>query len=77
MTASTKTFREAYDVLQTHAATLREQEAEPNIDDLLKIVEESVEAYKVCKARIDAVDKALGVALSNAGLATEEQPTDP
>ena len=34
---ATKTFKEAYGVLQHHAETLREQQ-EPNIDDLLSIV---------------------------------------
>lgn len=62
-----KTFREAYEVLQNHAETLREQN-EPNIDDLLTIVNESVAAYKVCKQRIDAVEKALEEALTGAGL---------
>ena len=61
------TFREAYDVLQRHAQTLRDQD-EPNIDDLLDIVNESVAAYKVCKQRIDAVEKALEEALTSAGL---------
>lgn len=59
-----KTFREAYGVLQGHAETLRNQ-TEPNIDDLLAIVEESVGAYKVCKERIDAVEKALEKALND------------
>ena len=58
-----KTFREAYGVLQKHAETLRNQ-TEPNIDDLLSIVEESVSAYRVCKERIDAVEKALKKALN-------------
>ncbi|ANH66641.1 exodeoxyribonuclease VII small subunit [Mitsuaria sp. 7] len=62
-----KTFRDAYEVLQRHAETLRNQE-EPNIDDLLDIVNESVDAYKVCKQRIDAVEKALEEALVSAGL---------
>lgn len=57
-----KTFREAYAVLNGHAETLREQ-TEPNIDELLAIVTESVAAYKICQARIDAVDKALKEAL--------------
>ena len=65
MTANT--FREAYAVLQRHAETLRNQR-EPNIDDLLTIVTESVGAYKVCKERIDAVEKALEQALGGAGL---------
>ena len=59
-----RTFREAYGVLQEHAATLREQ-TEPNIDNLLSIVTESVAAYRVCKERIDAVDKALQAALTD------------
>ncbi|WP_431273267.1 exodeoxyribonuclease VII small subunit [Variovorax ureilyticus] len=62
-----QTFREAYGVLQRHADTLREQQ-EPNIDDLLKIVTESVAAYKVCKTRIDAVEEALKAALEGAGV---------
>jgi exodeoxyribonuclease VII small subunit len=60
-----KTFREAYDTLAAHAQTLRDQR-EPNIDDLLNIVTESVAAYKVCQTRIDAVEKALEKALSSA-----------
>ena len=56
-------FKESYDVLQRHAAALRNQ-SEPNIDDLLSIVEESVAAYKICQTRIDAVEKALDKALS-------------
>lgn len=47
-------FKDAYGTLQRHAQTLREQ-TEPNIDDLLQIVEESVQAYKTCQSRIDAV----------------------
>lgn len=68
------TFREAYDVLQRHAQTLRDQD-EPNIDDLLDIVNESVAAYKVCKQRIDAVEKALDEALVSAGLESSGKPT--
>ena len=63
-----KSFRDAYGVLQQHAETLRDQ-SEPNIDDLLTIVTESVEAYKVCKERIDAVEAALKAALDSAGVA--------
>lgn len=59
---SEKNFKQAYGVLQKHAETLRNQQ-EPNIDDLLTIVTESVDAYKVCKERIDAVEKALEQAL--------------
>lgn len=57
------TFKDAYAVLQKNAATLRNQ-TEPNIDDLLDIVTASVQAYKVCKTRIDAVERALEQALA-------------
>ena len=68
-----KTFKEAYATLQRHAQTLRSQQ-EPDIDNLTTIVSESVEAYKVCKERIDAVEKALEQALGNAQIegGTEE-----
>lgn len=60
----TMTFKEAYGVLNRHAQTLRTQQ-EPNIDDLLGIVTESVDAYKACKQRIDAVEAALEQALAD------------
>ncbi len=60
---SQNSFREAFGVLQRHSESLRNQR-EPNIDDLLTIVTESVTAYNVCKERIDAVEKALEKALS-------------
>lgn len=69
-----QTFRDAYGVLQQHAETLRNQR-EPNIDDLLKIVTESVAAYQVCQARIDAVEKALEQALGQAGLNDTDTPS--
>ncbi len=61
---ASETFKQAYGVLQHHAQTLREQR-EPNIDDLLTIVTESVQAYKVCQQRIEAVEKALEKALGD------------
>lgn len=62
--ADLKTFRAAYEILQKHAHELRTQ-TEPNIDNLLDLVNESVQAYKVCKTRIDAVEKALQEALDD------------
>lgn len=59
---SETSFKEAYGVLQKHSEALRQQR-EPNIDELLTIVEESVAAYKTCKERIAAVDAALAKAL--------------
>lgn len=67
----TTSFKEAYHTLQQHANTLRQQQ-EPNIDDLLTIVGESVEAFNVCKARIEAVELAMEQALSGAHLDEEE-----
>lgn len=58
------TFREAYEVLHRHAQDLRNSD-EPNIDNLLSVVSESVAAYKVCRQRIDAVEAALKEALAN------------
>lgn len=60
------TFKEAWGVLQKHAQTLRSQ-SEPNIDDLLGIVTESVQAYKVCQSRVEAVERALEEALKDSG----------
>lgn len=59
-----KTFKEAFTTLQRHAQTLRSQQ-EPDIDNLTRIVSESVAAFRVCKERIDAVEKALEEALGN------------
>jgi exodeoxyribonuclease VII small subunit len=73
---ATKTFKEAYGVLQRHAQTLRDQQ-EPNIDDLLTIVTQSVDAYKLCKERIDAVEKALEKALGDTGAAAKKSTRTP
>ncbi|NUZ09110.1 exodeoxyribonuclease VII small subunit [Piscinibacter koreensis] len=62
-----KTFKEAYAVLQKHAQTLRNQQ-EPDIDNLTTIVSESLAAHKICRERIDAVEKALEQSLGNAQL---------
>jgi exodeoxyribonuclease VII small subunit len=70
-----KTFKQAYGVLQEHAETLRNQQ-EPNIDDLLTIVTESVAAFNVCKERIDAVEKALEQALSGTGVSSRSMEDD-
>lgn len=64
-------FREAYEVLRTNAQTLRDQD-EPNLDDLLELVNESLKAYRVCKERIDQVDKALAAALRDAPAGGEQ-----
>ena len=58
MTKKELTFKEGYEVLKKNADLLESQE-EPDIDNLMKIVEESMSAYKACKSRVDAVQQAL------------------
>lgn len=61
-TETTPTFKSAFAVLHRNAEALRNQR-EPNIDDLLDIVQGSVAAFKVCTERINAVEAALKEAL--------------
>lgn len=58
MTEQELTFKEGYDILKKNAELLELQE-QPDIDNLMKIVEESMTAYKACKSRVDAVQQAL------------------
>ena len=58
MTEQELTFKEGYDVLKKNVDLLESQEV-PDIDNLMKIVEESMSAYKACKSRVDAVQQAL------------------
>ena len=51
-------FNDGYELLKKNAALLESQE-EPDIDNLMKIVEESMTAYKVCKSRVNALQQAL------------------
>ena len=51
-------FQEGYDILKKNAELLESQQ-EPDIDNLMKIVEESMQAYKACKSRVEAVRNAL------------------
>lgn len=51
-------FKTAYQILQNNVKLL-EQSDEPNIDELMQIVAESINAYKVCQSRIIAVENAL------------------
>jgi len=52
------TFKDGHDILKKNAELLESQES-PDIDSLMKIVEESISAYKACKSRIEAVQQAL------------------
>ena len=57
-TKDSLSFKEGYDILKKNAELLENQQ-EPDIDNLMKIVEESMTAYKACKSRVDAVQQAL------------------
>ena len=58
MTKKELSFKEGFDILQKNAELLESQE-QPDIDNLMKIVEESMNAYKACKSRVDSVQQAL------------------
>jgi len=58
MSHDTLSFQEGYDILKKNAELLKSQQ-EPDIDNLMKIVEESMQAYKACKSRVEAVQNAL------------------
>lgn len=58
MTDETLSFKQGYDILKRNAELLESQE-EPDIDNLMKIVEESMDAFKACKSRVDSVQQAL------------------
>ncbi|WP_180173621.1 exodeoxyribonuclease VII small subunit [Acinetobacter sp. YH01024] len=58
MTTDTLSFKEGYEVLKRNAELLESQQ-EPDIDNLMKIIEESMQAYKACKSRVEAVQQAL------------------
>ncbi|MDN5490311.1 exodeoxyribonuclease VII small subunit [Acinetobacter sp. ULE_I001] len=58
MTNETLSFKQGYDILKRNADLLESQE-EPDIDNLMKVVEESMDAFKSCKSRVDAVQQAL------------------
>jgi len=51
-------FKEGHAILKRNAELLESQES-PDIDNLMKIVEESITAYKACKSRVEAVQQAL------------------
>lgn len=56
--SSSLDFKQAFAILRQNAERLEDQQ-EPDLDQLMVIVEESMQAYKVCKQRIKAVQDAL------------------
>lgn len=66
-TMTNRTYQDAYQTLKRNAEIL--QQGDPvDIDELMTLVEESISAYKVCQARIDAVEKALATAFDDTAL---------
>ena len=55
---SAQNFTHSYDTLKTIAETLRNQR-EPNVDELIPMLEEATKAYKICKSRLESVQLAL------------------
>lgn len=63
------TFKDAYDILKNNAQLL-EHSDEPDIDNLVNIIEQSIDAYKVCQERIHAVETALKNAFDDTALSS-------
>jgi exodeoxyribonuclease VII small subunit len=55
MSKNALSFKEGYELLKKNASFIESRE-EPDIDNLMKIVEESMTAYKAC---VDAVQQVL------------------
>ena len=55
---SAENFSKSYEILKTIAETLRNQR-EPNVDELIPMLEEATKAYKICKSRLESVQLAL------------------
>ncbi|SUD90912.1 exodeoxyribonuclease VII small subunit [Psychrobacter phenylpyruvicus] len=67
-----KTFKAAYQILKTNAEELQNSN-EPDIDNLMDTVEQSIAAYKVCQARIEAVQQALDAAFDEDADSEDEE----
>ena len=70
--AAPKTFKAAYDILKTNAADLQAQD-EPDIDNLMTTVEESIAAFRVCETRINAIQQALDAAFADEKVVDSEE----
>jgi exodeoxyribonuclease VII small subunit len=61
MPRKSDSYLQNYQKLKKIAETMREP-SEPDIDQLVAMVSEAAKAYKNCQVRIEAVEKALGLA---------------
>lgn len=64
MTDNANEFTKNYEILKTIAETLRNQR-EPNVDQLIPMLEQATQAYKSCKNRLESVQQALQTYLPN------------
>lgn len=55
----TQSFNKSYKVLKETADWLSQQK-EPDIDQLVPRVERAMQAYQICKERLDSVQQTLG-----------------
>lgn len=63
-TTETETFKAHYDNLRTIAEKMRSQQ-EPDIDQLIPMVDSALGSYKVCKDRLETVKKLLDERFGN------------
>lgn len=61
-----KSFNSNYKILKDTADWLSSQK-EPDIDQLVPRVEVAMQAYRICKERLDAVEQTLGQYLGESG----------
>jgi exodeoxyribonuclease VII small subunit len=66
-----QSFNKNYKVLKDTADWLSRQE-EPDIDQLVPRVERAMQAYRICKDRLDKVQETLGEYLRSDGAETDE-----
>lgn len=70
-TTAPTTFKEAYNILKHNADLLEQSQTQSqtlDIDNLVSVVEQSIDAYKVCQERINAVEQALKHAFDETAL---------
>lgn len=60
---NTEKFKQHYDNLRDIADKMRSQE--PDIDQLIPLVDSALNSYKICKERLDSVKKMLETRFEN------------
>lgn len=68
-------FDENYKILKETADWLSRQQ-EPKIDELVPKVEKAMQAYRLCKERLDSVQQTLGQYLRSDSQETDEADED-